>query len=75
MSQKHCTLEQKHQDDACIEQEKDNQDAAQAHAIKRVANILISESKAEKNLVMKHWHPRPRLAPSQVQTSVTNIGM
>ena len=70
MKQRHRTSEQKRQDDARIEQEKNKQDAAQAHAIKRVADTLISETEAEKNLLTKRWHPRPHLA--QVQPSTTN---
>jgi len=53
MKQRHRTSEQKHQDDARIEQEKNKQDAAQARAIKQVADALISETEAEKNLLTK----------------------
>ena len=49
MQQKHRTLEQKHQDDACIEQEKNEQEAAQACAVKQVADTIISKTEAEKN--------------------------
>jgi len=70
MKQRHRTSEQKCQDDARIEQEKNKQDAAQACAIKRVADTLISETEAEKNLLTKRWHPRPHSA--QAQPSTTN---
>ena len=72
MKQKQHTLEQKRQDDARIEQEKDKKEAAQARAIKQVANAIISETEAEKTLLTKCWHPRPHLAPSQAQTRTTN---
>ena len=72
MKQKQHTSEQKCQDDTCIEQEKDKKEAAQAHAIKWVADTVISETKAEKTLLTKCWHPRPHLAPSQAQTRTAN---
>ena len=72
MKQKHHNSEQKCQDDARMEQEKNKQDAAQACAIKRVADTLISETEAEKNLLTRCWHPRPHSALSQVQPSTTN---
>ena len=71
MRQKHRTLEQKHQDDARIEQEKNEQEAAQDRAVKRVADTIISETEAEKNRLTKCMHPRPHSAPSQVRTSTT----
>ena len=71
MWQKHCTLKQKCQDGTHIEQEKNEQEAAQAHAVKRVADTIISETEAEKNWLTKYMHPRPHSAPSQVQTSTT----
>lgn len=72
MKQKQRTSEQKCQDDARIEQEKDKKEAAQAHAIKQVADAIISETEAEKTLLTKRWHPRPHLALSQAQTRTTN---
>ena len=71
MRQKHRTPEQRHQDNARIEQEKNEQEAAQARAVKRVADTIISETEAEKNRLTKRTHPRPHSAPSQARTSTT----
>ena len=72
MMQKHRTSEQKRQDDTYAEQEKNRQAAAQARAIKRVTDVIISETETEKTRLTKRSHPRPRSAPSQAQTSTTN---
>ena len=71
MRQKHRTSEQKRQDDARIQQEKDEQNAAQALAIQRVADTIISEAEAEKSRLTKRSHPRPHSAPSQARASTT----
>ena len=70
--QKHCTSEQKRQDNTHIQQEKDEQNAAQALAIQWVANTIISEAEAEKSWLTKCSHPRPHSAPSQAWASTTN---
>ena len=49
--QKHRTVEQKRQDDARNERDKYKQQAAQAHAIERVAEVVIKGTEAEKRLL------------------------
>ena len=61
--QKHRTVEQKRQDDACDEQDKYEQKATQAHAIERVAKAVIKGTEAEKRLLTTH-----RRAPMLHQT-------
>ena len=58
--QKHHTVKQKRQDNACDERDKYEQKAAQAHAIERVAKAVIKGTKAEKCLLTTR-HRAPML--------------
>jgi len=60
--QKHCTLEQKHQDDTRKEQEKHEQQSVQAHTIKWVAEIISEGTQAEKDLLTACHQPKPHKA-------------
>lgn len=72
-TQKRCTSEQKHQDGIHIEQEKNEQQSAHAHAIKWVAEIINEGTKAERSLLTTHWQPRLcKALPSQKQTEETD---
>ena len=62
MKQKHHTSEQKYQDDTRKEVEKQEQQAAQAQAIQRVAKALNKGTEAEQNLLTTRHRPSSRKA-------------